>query len=221
MYYVLFTYSKGIRERSFRGFRSQEDVIDFVHKNYEKIDIVQIIAAEKSFRLGLIETEELIKSELIAQEIEPDLPDPKKKSFMEEIIDETEEKEALKIPDEAILEPGEKSAMEKIGDDIETEMTEEEIIKKNKERLNRADKAIAAAKKDLAKRDTKLIINPAEKPAKKSHSEKYYDKTDWPICPDCKKNKMAPWNESGRCSECQQYKKIPKKLKFDKTEKEK
>lgn len=147
MFYVLFTYSKGNKERDFRGFRSEDDLIDFLHLEYERIDIVQIISIEKSYRLGLIETEELAKSALFEKKVDP-VPFPEeKKSFMEEIIDETEKKEALKIPDEAILEPGEKgdrsskkhpylkdrknesSAMKKIADDIEKEMTEEEIMR--------------------------------------------------------------------------------------------
>lgn len=190
MYYVLFTYSKGQKERDFRGFRSDDDVIKFIHENYEKIDIVQIIAAEKSFRLALVETEELIKSELISQDIETDLPDPEKKSTMEKIIEETEE-----TPEE---------------------MTEKEIIKKNKAALKKADDVIATAKKDLEKKPERLIINPAEKPTKESsrgYSKKELDKTGWPTCPECLKNRMAPWNKSGRCSECQQYKKIPKRTR--------
>ena len=235
MFYVLFTYSKGRKERDFRKFRSEDDLINFLHENYESIDIVQILGAERIYKLGLIETEELAKSALFEKKIETDLPDPEKKSFMEEIIDETEKKEALKIPDEAILEPGEKddrsskkhpflkdrkeepSAMEKIADDIEEEMTDEEIIKKNKELLKKADGAMAAAEKDLAKTNTKLIINPAEKPEKRHYTQNEDRKKDWATCPECKKNPMAPWNTSGRCSECQQYKKIPKKLKLDKT----
>lgn len=229
MFYVLFTYSKGQRERDFRGFRSEDELIDFLHLEYERIDIVQIISVEKSYRLGLIETPEVIKSVLIQTEkeateslkktLETDLPSP-------------EEREALKIPDEAILEPGEKddrsskkhpylkdrkeepSAMEKIADDIEKEMTEEEIIKKNKKALKKADESIAAAKKDLAKSE-KFIPKPAEKPEKKTQMGRIIDKTDWPMCPDCNRRKMAPWNDAGRCSHCQQYKKKPKKPKLD------
>ena len=232
MFYLLFTYSKGQREKDFLRFRSEDDVIEFLHKNYERIDIVQIISANKSFRLGLIETESLIKSELIEEDADP-VPFP----------DSEKESEFLRSRRHASLKnkKEEPSAMSKIADDIEKEMTEddiprpteseilkqnkeavadiefekeltdEEIIKKNKEALQRGDAAIAAAKKDLAKGNTKLIINPAEKPAKKSHSKRSYDKSNWPICPDCNKEKMAPWNNSGRCSECQQYKKIPKK----------
>ncbi len=97
-------------------------------------------------------------------------------------------------------------------------MTEEEIMKKNKEALKRGDEAIKAAKKDLAKRNTKLIINPAEKRAERIYSKKEVDKTDWLPCPDCHENLIAPWNKSGRCSVCQQYKKIPKRPKLDKTD---
>lgn len=37
-------------------------------------------------------------------------------------------------------------------------------------------------------------------------------KKDWPICPDCNKRPMAPWNKTGRCSYCQQYKKKKKNI---------
>lgn len=234
MFYVLFTYSKGRKERDFRKFRSEDDLINFLHENYESIDIVQILGAERIYKLGLIETEELAKSTLIAQEIETDLPDPGiEPTVMEKIIEETKEKAALKIPDEAILEPGEekigetgekmeetepgesltgeKSSMEKIADKIDEEMTEEEIIKKNKEALRRGEAAIVAAKKDLAKTNTKLIINPAEKPARRPYIQKEDRKKDWSKCPECNRRRIAPWNKSGRCSHCQQYKKIPKK----------
>ena len=171
MFYVLFTYSKGRKERDFRKFRSEDDLINFLHANYESIDIVQILGAERIYKLGLIETEELAKSTLIRQEIEADLPDPE-------------------------------------------ETKEEEIMRKNKEALQRGEAAIMAAKKDLAKTNTKLIINPAEKPAaRRPYKMKEFDKSDWPTCPECHKNPMAPWNKAGRCSECQQYKKISKKTK--------
>ncbi len=187
MFYVLFTYSKGQRERDFRGFRSEHELIEFLHKDYEKIDIVQIISVEKSYRLGLIETEELAKSALIAQEIETDLPDPAES----------------------------KTGMEKMADQVEEEMTDEEILKKNKEALQRGEKAIAAAEKDLEK-TTGFIPKPVAKSIKRHYTQNEDRKKNWKLCPDCHKNKIAPWNKAGRCSECQQYKKIPK-LKLDKT----
>ncbi|MCK4760508.1 MAG: hypothetical protein KAT69_10695 [Candidatus Aminicenantes bacterium] len=108
--------------------------------------------------------------------------------------------------------------MEKIADDIDKEMTEEEIIKKNKEVLRRGEAAIVAAKKDLEKKPERLIINPEEKRASRIYSKKDIDKTDWLLCPECGKNPIAPWNKSGRCSVCQQYKKKPKKPKLDKAD---
>ncbi len=231
MFYVLFTYSKGHKERDFRGFRSEGDLIEFLHLEHERIDIVQIISVEKSYRLGLVATDELAKSALIEKEIDP-VPFPEeKKSFMEEIIDETEEKEALKRADGAILEPGEQddrsqkkhpylrnkekesSAMENIADEIEEEIkeetAEEKILRKNKEALKRADGAIVAAEKDLEK-TSGFLPKPVVESIRRSYRKREPDKEDWPTCPECKKNQMAPWNKSGRCSECQQYKKKKK-----------
>lgn len=171
MFYVLFTYSKGQKEKDFRRFRSEEELIEFLHKDYEKIDIVQIIEAEKSYKLGLIETEDLIKSALIQTE--------------EEAINNLKETLETDLPS-----PEEKKAsMEKIADDIEKEMTEEEIIKKNEELFKRADAAIAVAKKDLKKTGQK------------------FDKTKWEDCPICHKEKVAPWSKKGICSTCQRNKK--------------
>jgi len=175
MYYVLFTYSKGQREKDFVRFRSENDVIEFLHNHYESIDIVQIIAAEKSFSLGLIETEDLIKSELISQDIETDLPDPGiEPTVMEKIIEETKEKAALKIPDEAILEP--------------EEMTDEEIEKKNKELLKRGDKAIAAAKADIKKTRQKFDKS-KWKDCPICHKEKVAPWSTKGICSICQRNK--------------------------------
>lgn len=99
MFYVLFTYSKGRKERDFRKFRSEDDLINFLHANYESIDIVQILGSERVYRLGLIETDEVAKSALIRQEIEADLPDPGE-TKEEEIM--RENKAALKRADKAI-----------------------------------------------------------------------------------------------------------------------
>lgn len=194
MFYVLFTYSKGNKERDFRGFRSEDDLIDFLHLEYERIDIVQIISVERSYRLGLIETEDLIKSVLVRDKESLELKDPEEDTDPvpfpdpgEEKIGKTGEKMEETEPGEPLT--GEKSGMEKIADDIEKEMSEEEIIKKNKEALKRADNAIAAAKEDIEKTGQK------------------FDKTKWKDCPICQKEKVAPWSKKGICSICQRNKK--------------
>lgn len=215
MFYVLFTYSKGHKEKDFRKFRSEEDLIDFLHKKYEEIDIVQILAANKIFRLGLVETEEFIKSELVLDDDKDPFPEGKTEEDIDketELTESEKESKFLRSRRHASLKnkKEEPSAMSKIADDIEKEMTEEEIIKKNKEALNRADNAIVAAEKDLEK-TTGFIPKPVVESIKRSYRKRESDKTDWPTCPECGKNKMAPWNKSDRCSECQQYKKIPKK----------
>lgn len=89
-------------------------------------------------------------------------------------------------------------------------------MKSYKEILKKADDAIEAAKKDLGEKE-KFIPKPAEKPVRRHYSKKEVDKTDWLSCPDCHKNLIAPWNKSGRCSQCQQYKKKSKNPKLDKS----
>ncbi|MCK5127939.1 MAG: hypothetical protein KAR42_16900 [candidate division Zixibacteria bacterium] len=178
MFYVLFTYVKGQIGRDFQKFRSEKELIDFLHENYEKIEIVQILEVEKTYRLGLIETEDLIKSALISQEIETDLPDP----------------EEIDLSRETNVSAGPSAGKS---------LTDEE---KNEAAIKRSDEAIEAAKKDLEK-EKKPVKKPPKKPAKK---ERQIDKSKWRDCPDCGKEKaMSPWNKSGRCSKCQQYKKIP------------
>lgn len=58
---------------------------------------------------------------------------------------------------------------------------------KAKRALERADGAIAGAKKEIQDQRAK-----------------------WPKCPVCKIRPMAPWNKTGKCSYCQSYKKKKK-----------
>lgn len=184
MYYVLFTYSKGRKERDFRRFRFDDDVIQFLHENYEKIDIVQIIVAEKIYRLGLIETEDLIKSVLeqteeeavnnLKKTLETDLPSPEEKSAMSKIADDIEKEQK---DDKNVS----------IGPSAGKGLSDEEIMRKNKAALERADKVIEAAKKDKK----------VEK----------FDKSNWKDCPTCGVEKVAPWSKKGICSICQRSKK--------------
>lgn len=171
MYYVLFNYIEEPRERDFEQLGSEAAVINFLHEKYKEIDVCQIIEVSGKYRLGLIVTEDFIKSTL----------NPLK------------EKEILRKNKKTLeeLEAGEASAMSKIGADIEKEkeeeLTEEEIRKKEKEALKKADGAIDAAKKEL--KDSR---------------------TAWLKCPVCKVRTMAPWNKTGKCSYCQIYKKKKK-----------
>lgn len=86
-----------------------------------------------------------------------------------EFVDTSEEAEASKVEEE--------------------NLSDAEIIKQNKEALDHADKAIAAAADDM--KDDK--------------------KKDWKICSKCKVNKVAPWNKKKICSKCQ---KPPGKRKY-------
>lgn len=158
MYYVLFNYKKGERERDFRGCRAENDVISFLHEEDQKIDVCKIIEVSAEYRLGLIVTEQFIKSALAPGE--------------EELIKKIKEKEVLRIN---------KAALEDIEEEEEEELTDEE---KEKAALKRADKALAAAKKD--------------------------QRADWLKCPVCNIRPMAPWNKTGKCSYCQTYKKKKK-----------
>lgn len=64
------------------------------------------------------------------------------------------------------------------------EVTDAEIIQKNKEALKKADVAIEHAAEDL-KSDKKL---------------------EWKTCPKCKVNRVAPWSKHQECSFCRRPK---------------
>lgn len=105
MYYVLFNYKKGERERDFRGLRSEEEVISFLHDEHEKIDVCKIIEVSKEYRLGLIVTEDFIKSPLDPLTDEEILEENKEKLDKleeEELTDEEKEKATLERADTAI-----------------------------------------------------------------------------------------------------------------------
>lgn len=70
MYYVLFNYTKGKKkhERSFETCRSEKEMIDLLHEHYKEIEVYRIIETARSYHLGLVVTEELIKSVLTPQE---------------------------------------------------------------------------------------------------------------------------------------------------------
>lgn len=193
MYYVLFHYVGGRKERGFMRFTLESGVIKFLHDKYKKIEVEYIIETARSYHLGLIVTEELIKSVLEPEEKKPadylgSLPTEEEQAAIdEEAIREKKQHPLLKDRKE------EPSAMSKIADDIEEEQKEEkqgskitlpddltdaEILKKNKAALARADKSLKAAKEQIG-RET------------------------WRACTECKKNKIAPWNKKGICAECQ------------------
>lgn len=80
----------------------------------------------------------------------------------------------------------------------EEEVTDADIIRKNKEALDKADKAIAAAEADL----------------------KSGKREGWTVCPKCNVNKVAPWNKKKICSKCQRkssrkYDMTKRKAKID------
>lgn len=149
MYYVLFHYNKGQKGKDFRGCRSEDDVINFLHDNHKKIEILKIIEVNREYRLGLVVSEYFGISG-------PDITQPS-------------------------------TGMSKIAEEIDKEIKEDEDnLRKNKEALERADKAIAAAKELEDK------------------------KKDWQLCSKCQLHKVAPWNKKGICSSCQRAKKSKK-----------
>ncbi len=97
MYYVLFNYTKGQKEKDFQAFRSEQETIDFQHENYKEIEVYRIIETARSYRLGLVVTEELIKSVLEPEEEQP-----------EELTDEEKTEEVLEKADQVIKREEEK-----------------------------------------------------------------------------------------------------------------
>ena len=176
MFYVLFHYIKKTGKDWFPC-SIESKVIQFLRESYEDIKVDQIIEVKKGYRLGLVVTEEYIKSTLEPAEETESLVELVKKP--EEII-----KKNKKTLEE--LEAGEPSAMEKIGDDIEQEMKEDKLTdeEKTKKALDDADDLIVREKKREEQR-----------------------KKGWKLCTECNSNRVAPWNEKGTCSRCQNKRK--------------
>lgn len=108
MYYVLFNYKKGERERDFRGCRAENDVISFLHEEHQKIDVCKIIKVSAEYRLGLVVTEEFIKPPLEFKMEEEILKENKEK------LDEIEEEELS----EEEIEKKNKELLDKADDQI-------------------------------------------------------------------------------------------------------
>ena len=173
MYYVLFDHIKSKKGRDFRIFNYEPEVIDFLHENYKVIEVYRIIETARSYRLGLVVTEELIKSVLEPEEETESLV-PIDKDLDNAIL--REKKRKLKE-----LETEEPSAMEKIIDETEEELTDDKKVEKQ---IDEADQLIEREKK-------------REKQKKKG----------WKLCTVCNSNRVAPWNKKKICSPCQNKKK--------------
>lgn len=68
MYYVLFHYKEGRQELGVQGFRYDSDVVNFLHEEHKEIEVHRIIEVAREYRLGLIVTDEYIKSVLEPEE---------------------------------------------------------------------------------------------------------------------------------------------------------
>ena len=136
MYYVLFNYTEGKFKRDFQGFKSEPDLISFLHEHYKEIEVCRILEVAREYRLGLVVTEELIKSVLEPEDEEKpaDYLGSEKKHSHPLLKDRKEEPRA----------------MEKIGKDIEAEMEEDLTPKERTQKsLDDADRII---KRELKKR---------------------------------------------------------------------
>ncbi|MCK4789791.1 MAG: hypothetical protein KAV87_38985 [Desulfobacteraceae bacterium] len=195
MYYVLFNFTKlpkGSRTKSFETFRSEDDVIEYLHENYRYIDVYRIIETARSYRLSLVVTEELVKSVLEPQEeTESLVPINKEKEvapIAAAIIQGKNPKEILRQNKKTLeeLEAGEPSAMSKIGEDIESEMKEGELTD---------DEKVEAS------------IDEADQIIEREKQRQEQKKKGWKLCSECNSNRVAPWNKKQICSVCQNKKK--------------
>lgn len=108
----------------------------------------------------------------------------------EEKIGETGEKMEEAEPGEPLT--GEKSAMEKIGDDIEEEMKEDERTDEQK---------------------TKDALADADRLIEKEKLRQEQAKKGWPLCTVCNSNRTSPVNKKGICTECQLERKTDRPYK--------
>jgi hypothetical protein len=201
MYYVLFTWIKGRKERDFQGFRTKPELIEFLGKNFEKIIVWNIHKAETEYRFGLVEKEPEPEEEGGAFLNQPDEDEEKPADYLgssppaeaKAAVEAEAERESKKHP---LLKDRkeEPSAMEKIADKIDEEkkedLTEAEILKKNKAALKHAEVAMGAAKK-----------------------EQNGSKKTWRICSKCNINRISPMNKKGICTPCQLKRKTDRPYK--------
>lgn len=87
-------------------------------------------------------------------------------------------------PDPEKTEEEEIEEFKAAGEELDQEIIDAEIIRKNKEALKMADTAIKHAAEDQ-KSDKKL---------------------EWKTCPKCKVNRVAPWSKHEICSKCRRPK---------------
>ena len=123
MYYVLFHYQEGRQALGVQGFKYDSDVISFLHEEHKEIEVHRIIEVAREYRLGLIVTDEYIKS-ILEPEEEPESLVPI------EVVDNAkailrEKKRKLKE-----LETEEPSAIEEATADTDKGLTDEEEVEK-------------------------------------------------------------------------------------------
>ena len=192
MFYVLFTHTKVKKGKDFEKFRFEDEVIDFLHRTYEDIEIDTILETARSYRLGMVVTEELIKSGLEPEEetesLVPIERDKEVAPVAAAIIQGKNPKQILRENKKTLeeLEAGEPSAMSKIGEDIEQEMKEGELTddEKVEASIDEADQMIAREKQRQEQK-----------------------KKGWKLCSECNSNRVVPWNKKQICSVCQNKKK--------------
>jgi hypothetical protein len=172
MYYVLFHY-KNKRGKAWIPCSIEPKVIEFLHESYGEIFVDEIIEVKAKHRLGLVVTEDYVRSELEPEKeaeslvpIDKDLDNAilrEKKRKLKEI--ETEEPSAMKedeVPVEGFAEEG---------------LTPEERTKK--------------------------VLSEAELLIEREKEREKQRKKGWKLCTVCNSNRVAPWNKKQVCSPCQ------------------
>lgn len=189
MYYVLFSYTKGQKEKGFQAFRSEDESIEFLHENYKEIEVYRIIETARSYHLGLVVTEELIKSVLE--------PDEKKHSLLKNREEEPSAME--KIADQVEAEIEEENLTEGKSIKLKDDLSDDEMMKENKKALEKIE-----AKRELTPEErTKAALEDADRLIEREKKKQEQKKKGWRLCSKCNKNRIAPHNKKGICTECQ------------------
>jgi hypothetical protein len=227
MYYVLFTWIKGTKERDFQGFRTKPKLIDFLGKNFEKIVVWNIHKAEIEYHFGLYEKENKPEEGgAFVQDLTPESDEEKPADYLgspeekkpwaqgstgetshvleknhkpKDTADMTEEEVAKAAKTHPLLKnrKQEPSAMEKIADQIEEE---------KKEDITDAE-ILKQNKKTLGKMDKvptlAATLSRGEKAIAAAQKEQNGTKKTWRICKRCDINRISPINRTGVCTPCQ------------------
>ncbi len=225
MYYVLFTWIKGRKERDFQGFKTKLELRDFLGKNFEKIMVWNIHKAEKEYRFGLYELESEPEEEggAFLNDPTPESDEEKPEDYLgstthppaikkENLIALKEMREKRsKLDSPRSLKEAVKVIEEKKHPYLKDRKEEPSAMEKIADDIEKEQKEEAVAgpiaeqgltEAEILKKN-KTALKHAENAMEAAKKEQNGSKKTWRICTKCNINRISPVNKSGICTACQ------------------